>query len=67
MTSQNDTRNRCEHCDKVLHPDREVFLSYDRESDTFSALSDESAEECFPFGKACAKTVLKNGGKMVRK
>lgn len=60
----------CECCEKALNPETMVWLElntitarYHREGEVPEAESQGS----FPFGKACAKRVLANGGRVPRK
>lgn len=50
-------RKRCERCNEFLHPDREVWLEYDRRvlKCTDQEVPEQYNQGGFPFGKACAK------------
>ena len=57
--------NYCENCDKELNPNKMVWLELNTETGLFHKLGEVPENEsqgCFPFGVACSKAVLKNGG-----
>lgn len=57
----------CERCGEKLNPETLVVLSYDRPNDIYKEVGKSGEyEEGFVFGKACAKSVLNNRGKLKR-
>ena len=63
-----DMYQRCYHCDKMLKPGEETFLERRISDNTFHAnigeVEEYDSQGAFPFGKACAKKILKNAGVM---
>lgn len=57
---------RCQRCGKILDHNDIVWLDLDLRDSTYHdiPLPEEFSQGGFPFGKACAKTVLKNNGKI---
>lgn len=59
---------RCERCNEKLKPGTEVYLELNNKTGLYSDpdkvnLGEDESQGGFPFGKACAKRVLANGGK----
>jgi len=54
-------RNRCERCNELLHPGREVWLELDTRTNTYTDLKvpEEHSQGDFVFGNACAKRAKK--------
>lgn len=55
---------RCEHCGEELHPNREVWLELDQRTNKYVDpnkvnVPTKYSQGGFPFGKACARKVLK--------
>jgi hypothetical protein len=69
------TLDRCELCGRQLHPERITFLVFDQ-GEPGGYITTEEAERrqfrdddpnnlgCFPFGSACARKVIDNGGQL---
>jgi len=58
----------CEHCGEKLDPETAVWLELSHRRNRFTdpakgALHEEESQGCFPFGKACAATVLAAHGR----
>lgn len=53
-------RNRCTRCEEFLHPAREVWLSYDQRTGTYTDqdIPPEHDQGGFVFGKACSLRAL---------
>jgi hypothetical protein len=59
----------CERCLEQLNPKTAVWLELNSYTGTYSepgSVPEEESQGCFIFGAACAKAVLKNGGKNKR-
>lgn len=56
-----EPRKRCERCSEFLHPDREVWLEYDRRTCTYTdqGIPEQHSQGGFPFGRACARQALR--------
>lgn len=56
--------NHCEHCDRYLNPDKITWLEHNSETGTYTdqPVPEADSQGMFPFGVACARAVLKNGG-----
>jgi hypothetical protein len=54
-------KNRCERCNDFLDPKKEVWLTYDQRTNTFTDLEipEQYSQGGFPFGRACARRALK--------
>jgi hypothetical protein len=63
---------RCEKCGEKLDPDTMVWLELSHKTGMYTRpdldgdLPEDESQGGFTFGRACAKTVLKNGGNMTR-
>jgi len=60
---------RCECCERELHPDRIVWLEYQQSTDRYVdpkkvKVPEDDSQGGFPFGTACARKVLKAGGRI---
>lgn len=56
----------CTRCGELLAPDKIVTLELSFKTGLYQHVGKIPADEsqgCFPFGSACAKAVLKNGGR----
>ena len=54
-------RQRCQHCDKELHENRMEWLELSFKTGRWykpGSCPEDESQGCFPFGRACAKTVL---------
>lgn len=61
--------HKCERCGEQLNPATLVWLELSFETNRYGAEGSVTAAEsqgCFTFGSACAKAVLKAGGKLTR-
>ena len=57
----------CERCGEELNQDTMIVLEYFRKDDVFKSVSPSGEyDEGFVFGRACAKSVLRNKGKLKR-
>lgn len=62
------TKEYCTECGKELKPEKIVLLDMNMSSCEFreEPWPDNISQGSFPFGKACAKTVLKNKGQLIK-
>lgn len=58
----------CQRCGERIKPGREVWLEMNSRTGTYHRTEDEvpasESQGWFPFGAACAKSVIANGGKV---
>jgi hypothetical protein len=58
----------CERCDRELDPDKTVWLELRWDTGLYYApgteIPEDKSQGGFPFGAACAKRVLANGGEL---
>jgi hypothetical protein len=57
----------CEKCGDLLNQKRIKWLEYSNKTGLYTdpkkvKVKEDDSQGLFPFGQACAKTVLKNGG-----
>ena len=52
---------KCEHCQKPLKEDQIIWLELDMISGEYKEnIKSENSQGAFPFGKSCAKNIIKN-------
>lgn len=65
-TSTSAEAIHCEHCDRKLNPNKITWLEHNSATGIYHVegeVPEDNSQGLFAFGSACAKTVLKNGGK----
>jgi len=66
MKSDKSTWNRCQKCNELLSPGKEVWLELNKLENLYKDgfVDPEFSQGGFPFGAACANRVIENGGKI---
>lgn len=63
-TQEDQMAERCNCCDRELHPDRITWLEYNNATDTYHDKDGEVPAEdslgAYPFGPACARKAVKS-------
>ena len=66
MDTTTHSRNRCQRCGESLRSGREVWLEMNTRDATYheeGVVPPSESQGLFPFGAACAKSTLSNGGR----
>jgi hypothetical protein len=61
--------DHCERCGERLKEDRKAWLELNNRTGIYAecgTVPPAESQGCFPFGSACARAVLANGGVLVR-
>jgi hypothetical protein len=58
----------CQNCGERLRPDRLLWLELNSRTNTYHTddVPAEDSQGAFTFGSACARSVIRNGGRLTR-